>query len=72
MYYTVTLLLFEKSPKHKNIKQITVELELGFEEDDDEEDMMLLEPIPDYHRSWLRVYNVLYFNAVVVWKEFKA
>ncbi len=42
MNYTVTLLLFEKSPKHKNIKQITVELELGFEEDDDEEDMMLL------------------------------
>ena len=41
----------EKSPKHKNIKLITVELELGPKVDDDEEDMMLLEPIPDYNRS---------------------
>ena len=37
---------------HKNINQITVEIKLGPKVDDDTEDgMMLLEPIPDYYRS---------------------
>ena len=41
----------EKESKNEDINKITVQLELGIQVDDDDEYMMLLDSIPDYHRS---------------------
>ena len=50
---------------------ITVQLELGIQVDDDDEYMMLLDPIPDYRGSWVRLYNILYSINGVVRKRVK-
>ena len=61
----------EKESKNEDINKITVQLELGIQVDDGDEYMMLLDSIPDYHGSWVRVYYILYCNIGVVRKRNK-